>query len=125
VVWTTYWREEQHVSAPNLNSIPGSFAGLEQAFLPEKAQGVNKTIQFDFTGPDAGTWTAKVENGKFTYHQGAAENPNATVTADSADWLKILGGQLNPVSAFMGGKLKVKGDMSVMMQFQNWFQRQS
>jgi putative sterol carrier protein len=30
---------------------------------------------------------------------------------------------LNAVSAFMGGKLKVQGDMGVMMQFQNWFQR--
>jgi putative sterol carrier protein len=113
------------MSAPDMNSIAGSFAALQQNFLPEKAQGVNKTIQFDFTGSEAGTWTAKVDNGQFSYHQGAAENPNATVTADSSDWLKILGGQLNPVSAFMGGKLKVKGDMSVMMSFQNWFQRPS
>jgi putative sterol carrier protein len=113
------------MAAPDLNTIPGSFAGLQQAFLPEKAQGVNKTIQFDFSGAEAGTWTAKVADGQFSYHEGPAENPNATVSADSADWLKILGGQLNPVSAFMGGKLKVKGDMSVMMQFQNWFQRPS
>jgi putative sterol carrier protein len=42
---------------------------------------------------------------------------------DSDDWLNILSGALNPVSAFMGGKIKVQGDMGLAMQFQNWFAR--
>jgi putative sterol carrier protein len=31
---------------------------------------------------------------------------------------------MDPVSAFMGGKIQIAGDMGVMMQFQNWFKRQ-
>jgi putative sterol carrier protein len=108
-----------------MTTIPASFAALQQAFQPQKAQGVNKTIQLDFSGPEAGTWHASVNNGQFTYGQGPAQNPNATVTVNSDDWLKILRGELNAVSAFMGGKIKVQGDMGVMMQFQNWFQRPS
>jgi putative sterol carrier protein len=117
--------EEQRVTAPDMNSIAGSFAGLQQAFQPQKAQGVNKTVQFDFTGREPGTWSATVQNGTFAYGQGPAQNPNATVTIDSDDWLKILRGELNGVSAFMSGKLKVKGDMMLMTQFQNWFERPS
>jgi putative sterol carrier protein len=104
-------------------SIPESFVGLEAAFQPSKAAGVNKTIQFDFTGREAGTWTLIIADGTVSYHQGPAENPNATVTVDSDDWLKLLRGELNPVMAFTTGKLKIKGDMSLMMQFQNWFAR--
>jgi putative sterol carrier protein len=106
-------------------SIPESFAGLEAAFVPSKAATVDKTIQFDFTGREAGTWTLIVRNGTISYHQGPAENPNATVTVDSDDWLKILRGELNAVMAFTTGKLKIKGDMSLMMQFQTWFDRPS
>ena len=106
-------------------SIPASFAGLETAFQPSRAAGVDKTIQFEFTGREAGTWTLIVRNGTVAYHQGAAENPNATVTVDSDNWLKLLRGELNAMVAFTTGKLKIKGDMSLMMQFQNWFQRPS
>ena len=110
---------------PDMNTIPGSFEGLKMAFQPQKAQGVNKTIQFDFNGPEAGTWNASITNGQFSFAQGTAQSPSATVTVNSDDWLKILRGELNAVSAFMGGKIKVQGDMGVMMQFQNWFQRPS
>ncbi len=108
---------------PSLDSIPNSFAGLQSVFLPDKTQGVNKTIQFDFSGNEPGTWAMTVNNGTMSYHEGPAENPNATVNVDSDDWLKILRGEVNAVSAFMSGKIKVNGDMTLMMQFQNWFQR--
>lgn len=104
-------------------SIAQSFAGLQSAFLPDRAQGVDKTVQFNFTGREAGTWTARVHDGQFEYREGAAENPNVTVAADSDDWLGILRGEINAVSAFMSGKVKAEGDLSLMMQFQNWFAR--
>ena len=111
---------------PSMDTIPGSFAALETAFQPQKAAGVNRTIQFDFTGAESGTWTLQVQNGTMAYHQGAAESPNATVTVDSEEWLKILKGETNPVTSFMGGKIKVSPATAAMdlMQFQNWFARQ-
>ncbi len=113
------------MAEPSLENIPGSFAGLESSFLPDKAAGVNQTIQFDFTGREAGTWTITVSNGTFHYEQGAASSPNVTLGVDSGDWLKILRQEMNPATAFMSGKLKVTpptGAMS-LLQFQNWFER--
>ena len=104
-------------------SIADSFPALHTAFLPDRAAGVDKTIQFDFTGREAGVWHMRVHDGAMDYGQGPAENPAATISVDSDDWLNILGGALNPVTAFMGGKLKVQGDMGLAMQFQNWFAR--
>lgn len=114
-------REHHVADQPSLTSIPDSFAGLQIQFKPEKAANVDKTIQFNFTGREAGTWTLIVRGGAVQYHEGPAEGPNTTVTVDSDDWLKILRRELDATMAFMGGKLKIAGDMSVMLSFQGWF----
>lgn len=104
-------------------TIPESFQGLQSAFLPDRAQSVNKVIQMDFTGAEEGTWSMTIANGTFSYMHAPAENPNATVTVDSEDWLKLLRGDLNPMTAVISGRLKIKGDMTLLAQFQNWFQQ--
>lgn len=113
------------MAEPSLDNIPGSFAGLEANFLPQKAAGVDKTIQWDFSGSEAGTWHMVVRNGTIQTGQGPATAPNLTIAVDSDDWLKILRGETNPVTAFMGGKLKITPASAAMdmMQFQNWFAR--
>jgi putative sterol carrier protein len=107
------------------DSIATSFAQLQSAFQPEKAAGVNRTLQFDYSGREAGIWNLTVSNGTLQYSEGPADSPNATIAVDSDDWLKILRNELNPVTAFMGGKIKVTPASAAMdlMQFQNWFAR--
>jgi putative sterol carrier protein len=106
---------------------PTTIAELMQqmpaAFLPAKAGGVNTVVQFNLGGEGGGTWTVKIADGKCEVSEGKAEAPKATVTALAADYLAIARGELNAVSAFMGGKLKVAGDMSLMMKFMDWFAR--
>lgn len=41
---------------------------------------------------------------------------DCTMTADAETFKAILGGDLNPTSAFMGGRLKVDGDMGTAMK---------
>lgn len=102
-------------------NIPESFSGLQEAFLPDRAATVNKRLQFNFTGAEEGVWHMEIVNGTMTYGQGAIENPNATATVDSNDWLQLLRGELNPMSAVIGGKLKIKGDPMLLALFQTWF----
>ena len=54
--------------------------------------------------------------GTATNEDGAAD---ATISVDWDDFQKLIAGQLDPTMAFMQGKLKVAGDMSVAMKLQS------
>jgi putative sterol carrier protein len=83
----------------------------------------NATLQFNITGDDGGTWTAKIDNGKLTVSEGAAENADMTVTTSGNDMLAMVNGELNAVSAFMQGRVRIDGDMSLAMKLQSLLAR--
>ncbi len=89
--------------------------------LPEQVADINATLQFDLSGEGGGQWYVAVASGKVTTAQGSAPNPNLTLSASAADYLALFNGQLNPMNAFMQGKLKVKGDMALAMRLQKLF----
>ncbi len=96
---------------------------LPTAFLPDKAGATKAVIQINLTGEGGGNWIVDVADGKCQVSEGTATSPKATITAGAADYLAVALGQLNAVSAFMAGKIKVTGDMALVMSFQNWFAR--
>lgn len=94
---------------------------MPKAFLPERAEGVEAIIQYHLTGGQAGDWIIKIMEGACEVEQGVAEDPKLTLTADSQDYLDIITGKLNAMSAFAGGKLKLKGDLNLAMKLMNFF----
>lgn len=44
-----------------------------------------------------------------------------TISMTSEDFQAMMAGDLNPMMAFMGGKIKIDGDMGVAMQLQSLF----
>ncbi len=97
------------------------FDKMPAAFVPEKAQGVNATVQIDLSGEDGGTWVVNIADGKATVTTEAVENPTMTLAMDAQDYMDMVTGKLNPMNAFMQGKVKLKGDMGLAMKFQNMF----
>ncbi len=105
--------------------LPGTMREvMEQtpaAFIPEKAEGVNATIQYRFSGDEPGSWVVRIADGKCTVEEGEAEKATITIKSASEVWLKILKGEIDGTFAYMTGKFKVDGPMSVLMQMRNWF----
>jgi len=53
--------------------------------------------------------------GSGSYPEGDA---GCTMILNSEDFVKMFKGELNPTQAFMGGKLKIKGDMMIAMKLE-------
>lgn len=102
----------------NLNSL---MQQAINAFQPEKAAGVNAKIQFHITGDQGGDWVASIQDQKLTVDKGTVPNPNLTLAADTGDIFNMVNGRLNPMQAFMQGKVQVKGDMGLAMKLLDMF----
>ena len=95
---------------------------LSQAFIPEKAQGLDALIHFNFTGAEPGEWNAAIKDGAVAVTQGDAPRlANMTLTADSQDYVKIFTGELDGMQAFMQGKIKLAGDLNLAMKLMQMF----
>ncbi|MDO8616986.1 MAG: SCP2 sterol-binding domain-containing protein [Dehalococcoidia bacterium] len=103
------------------NSIKEVMQGMPGAFQPEKAAGVNATIQFNFTGAEPGNYTAKVADGKCDVTEGTDDSPTVTINSPSDVWLKVMRRELDGATAFMSGQFTFTGDMGVLMQMGTWF----
>ncbi len=72
-------------------NIDQFFSNLPNYFLPEKAVGLNTSIQVVLTG-DKGRGVAKIRDQKCTVEKCTMENPALTITADASDFYAIFKG---------------------------------
>jgi putative sterol carrier protein len=94
------------------------FEGLEARVDPAKTAGMTNTYVFDIDG--AGMWTVAVDDGNVKVSEGAGD-ADATISASEETFQKIAAGEQNATSAYMTGKLKIKGDMGAAMKLQKLF----
>jgi len=89
---------------------------MGQNFDASKAGDLNLTILFDLSGEQ---WHATIADGALDYGEGSIANPSATLSMDADDFAAMSNGDLNPMMAFMSGKIKVDGDLNAVMKFQS------
>ncbi len=63
----------------------------------------------------------RIEGGGVEMGPGDIDGPDATITQDYGTAMALAKSELNPVSAFMSGKLKIGGNMMLLMQLQGAF----
>jgi putative sterol carrier protein len=94
------------------------FDTLESRVDSGKTAGMNNSYLFDIDG--AGQWKVDVRDGNVTVTEGA-EDADVTISTSEETFEKITSGEQNATSAYMTGKLKVKGDMGAAMKLQKLF----
>jgi putative sterol carrier protein len=94
------------------------FENLESRVDESKTAGMNNSYLFDIDG--AGVWLVRVEGGKVNVTEGE-QDADAVIKASEETFEKLVSGEQNPTSAYMTGKLKVKGDMGAAMKLQKLF----
>ncbi len=100
-------------------SVREFFETLETRAETSKTAGMNNSYVFDVEG--AGRWTVRVDDGDVKVNEGAEDGVDCTITASEETFGKIVAGEQNPTSAYMTGKLKIKGDMGAAMKLQKLF----
>ena len=83
------------------------------------ASAANVTIQNVIETPDgAKRYWMRFEGGSVKLEAGDAERADATIEQDYATAVALAKSELNPVSAFMTGKIRINGSMMLLMQLQ-------
>ncbi len=94
------------------------FDTLPDKVDPGKTAGMNNSYVFDIEG--AGEWTVSVADGAVTVVEGAGD-ADCTISASEETLMKIASGEANATTAYMTGKLKIKGDMGAALKLQKLF----
>jgi putative sterol carrier protein len=93
------------------DALPGRAAGKDLT-------GIRATYVFEAEGGDA--WTVRVDEGKVavTKGRGADVGADCTISATEETFSRVLQGELEAVSAYLSGKLRLSGDISAAIQLQ-------
>ncbi len=92
------------------------FPGMVSRFDASKADGVDASIQFDLSGDNGGLYWLRIADGAATAGEGAIESPKMTLKASADDFATMMSGGLNPMQAFMTGKIKIQGDTGLALK---------
>jgi putative sterol carrier protein len=95
---------------------------MPSAFLPERAEGLKATYQFELTGEGGGNWVLEIANQQCQVKEGIVADPDATISLAAADYVALVKGELDVMRSFMMGRIKVKGNVGLTMKFPNLFQ---
>ena len=94
------------------------FETLPTRIEPSRTAGMHNSYLFDIDG--AGQWKVDVQDGALNVTEGPGD-ADVTISASEETFTRIAKGELNPTSAYMSGKIKIKGDMGAAMKLQKLF----
>lgn len=100
------------------DTVKQFFEGLPASVDASRAAGMDNTYLFDIDG--AGRWLVRVEGGAVSVSEGTGD-ADCTIVSSVDNFAKIVSGQSNPTTAYMSGKIKIKGDMGAAMKLQKLF----
>ncbi len=103
-------KKEDAGGAPGL-TVKRIFDGLPKAFQADRAAGVDVVFQFDIMGPAGGAWHATIKKGTCEVSEGSHSRPTTIIRMADDDFVKLITGELNAMSAFTSGKLRIEGDI--------------
>lgn len=127
---------EQHGATPAFkppSSSSASSGPIETTFdliravinedVVKSTQGI---YQFDLSGDHEGVWFLDLKSGAGSAGQGQPPiKADVVMTMDSNDFSKMFSGKLKPTLAFMSGKLRIKGDMTLAIKLEKLMSRMS
>jgi len=98
-------------------SVNNIIRKMPEAINPAATANLQTTIQYKITEP----MYLVINNGNCTVHDGIAPSSDLTLIMTDDNLAALLTGELNGITAFMSGKLKVEGDMMLAQRLPGFF----
>jgi putative sterol carrier protein len=104
-------------------TVDGIFSSMPELFLPEKAAGLTASVYYQVTGEGGGDYACLIQDGRFELKREPKEDASAKVVIAAEDWIALNESKLDPMQAFMTGKLKGTGDLGLLQKFPRFFKK--
>lgn len=85
---------------------------------PDLLKDLEAKYSFQITGEESGEYGLVFENSKATVMKGGIDDADCSMTMGIDVFKKLIQGNLNAASAFMTGRLKVKGNIALGLKLE-------
>jgi putative sterol carrier protein len=97
------------------------FDAMPYSLNKEAAKAANTVYQFNLSGEGGGQFTVIIRDGQCTVTEGVSNSPDVTVSAAAADYVDIATGAYPFGLAYINGRLKVDGDLRLVVRMSSYF----
>jgi multimeric flavodoxin WrbA len=106
---------------PSTGSCHELLRNMPAAFRREEAKGIKVVYQFEITGAEEFSAYLQIGEGRCEFHEGRHGAPDVIITSPADVWLAVSRKEISGQAAFMSGKYKVKGDITLLMKLNKLF----
>ncbi len=102
-----------------MSSVADILEQMKSKFNADAAAGMENVFQFQVE--DGDSFYVAINDGNFDVQKGEHDDPSVTMIMDTETLLGVMTGELDGMQAFMGGKLRVEGDMMLGLKLGELF----
>jgi hypothetical protein len=100
------------------------FRGMVDVFMPAKAGDIDVVIGYEIrVAESTHRYKIQIAKGKCKMVKGSSEPARTVAVAAVPDFLRLITGKQNGVTAYMTGKLKLRGDILFFRTAAGWFRQ--
>jgi putative sterol carrier protein len=92
---------------------------LPGRFKPDKAAGIEVTVQVSIVGNNGGDWVVTISNQHLEVKEGTHPSPQLLVKMKEKDYLDVVNDKMSGQNAFFSGKLQLKGDIIMALRLKD------
>ncbi|XP_064617775.1 stomatin-like protein 1 [Liolophura sinensis] len=112
------------IDQSSLSSAAELISAVTRVLSDTLVKQVDAVFQFEVTGVNGGIYYLDLKHGGGSVGEGPPHcDPDATLTLDIEDLKAMFSEQLNPLQAYMSGRLRVAGDLSAAMKLEDLVKR--